>query len=133
MAKYTPAPQHLRGAVVRCSRNGDGQATFAVELGDVRHACMAVARGGDFELFPDGRHRLSVMFPASLMPEALRSGRHRDPARWTPGREPSAYGVVERDGTDPFALAWLEVQGAKDVHSREHVLQRRAKRRRDRG
>lgn len=126
--KYRQAPDEHRTRVVICSRNGDGVNTFAITLGDVRHACMAVARGGDFELFEDGP-RLSVMFRQSLLPLHLRSGRHQDPMRWTGGREPSAYGVVEHDGTDLLALAWLEREGAKDVHTRSHHATRRRRRR----
>jgi hypothetical protein len=131
MPKYRPAPEHYGGAIVLCSRNGDGRDTFAVDLSEVRFACVRTRRGGDFHPFADGP-KLCVMVRHSLIPDDLRSGRHMDPARWKTQREPSAYAVVEPQGTDLVALAWLEMEGARQkFHGEDHERKHRRIARRD--
>jgi hypothetical protein len=115
-----PVPLHLRRAVVACSRNGDGRNTFPVELGAITGACIAAARGGDWKLLP--APALAVYAPAELVPAELRTGRGHVGG--------NLLVVVERDGSDPAALAWLE-RAELNRHTVEHAqrLARRADRR----
>lgn len=119
MRDPTGAAASLAGGTMMVSRNGFGDPLRArVRVADATGFCIAVARGGDFELLPEPR--LAAYVPARVVPVELRSGRH--------GFEKgNRLLMVERDGTDPETFARLLARGERRVHTREFVERKRAK------
>jgi len=107
------------GGSVRVSRDGFGDMRRVRLLPEqITGACIAVARGGDWEWLPEPSP--AVYAPAHLYPFDWRSGEH-DPRRG------NMLLILERDGSDPQVYSWLVEEAGKLVHTREFVERKRAK------
>lgn len=117
-AETPPSRKRRTCETMVLSRNGFCDPLRArVPVADATGFCIAVARGGDFELLPEPS--LAAYVPAARVPHELRSGRH--------GYERgNRLLIVERDETDPDIFARLLVEGQKLRHTVEHVSSKRA-------
>jgi len=107
----------VAGETMVVSRNGFGdRLRVRVLVAEATGFCVAVARGGDFELLP--APHLAAYVPAPLVPAAMRSGRHGCD-------KGNRLLIVESDETDPETFARLLTEGEKQRHTVEHVLRMR--------
>jgi hypothetical protein len=118
MARLDPTVANC-GETVMVSRDGFGDWKRApVPVAELTGACIAVARGGDWEWLPEPAP--AVYVPARLFPLEYRSKKH-------PEGRGNMLLMMEPDGTDPQVYSWVVEEAGKNVHTREYVEHLRAK------